>query len=130
MPTAMAPTAGRDASKVAIAAFLTRSPPALARSRARARRSSSFSLPPRRQWPGTRTSSRTTSAVWEARMPCFLNFWPWERPGVFGGTMKDAWPLEPMSGSTTATTTWTLAMPPLVAQVLVPLRTHSSLASS
>lgn len=73
---------------------------------------------------------QTTSAVCEARMPCFLNFWPWERPGVSGGTMKEAWPLEPMSGSTTATTTWTLAMPPLVAQVLVPLRTHSSLASS
>jgi hypothetical protein len=57
-----------------------------------------------------------TSAVCEARMPCFLNFWPWERPGVPGGTMKEAWPLEPSSGSTTATTTWTLAMPPLVAR--------------
>lgn len=63
-------------------------------------------------------------------MPCFLNFWPWDSPGVAGGTMKEAWPLEPRSGSTTATTTWTLAMPPLVAQVLVPLSTHSSLASS
>lgn len=50
--------------------------------------------------------------------------------GVAGGTMKEACPLEPSSGSTTATTTWTLAMPPLVAQVLVPLSTHSSLASS
>lgn len=77
----MAPTAGRDASKVAMAAFLTRSPPVFAFSRARARRSSSFSFPPSRQEPGTRTSSRTTSAVWEARMPCFLNFWPWESPG-------------------------------------------------
>lgn len=52
------------------------------------------------------------------------------KAGVFGGTMKEAWPLEPSSGSTTATTMWTLAMPPLVAQVLVPLSTHSSLASS
>lgn len=50
--------------------------------------------------------------------------------GVAGGTMKEAWPLEPRSASTTATTTWTLAMPPLVAQVLVPLRIHSSLAAS
>lgn len=39
-------------------------------------------------------------------------------------------PFEPSSGSTTATTTWTLAIPPLVAQVLVPLSTHSSFASS
>ncbi len=131
MPTAIAPTAGRDASNVAIAAFFTRSPPAaFAFSRARASRSSSFSLPPSRQEPGTRTSSRTTSAVCEARMPCFLNFWPWDRPGVPGGTMKEAWPLEPTSGSTLATTTWTFAMPPLVAQVFVPLITHSSLASS
>lgn len=44
--------------------------------------------------------------------------------------MKDAWPLVPRAGSTTATTTWTLAMPPLVAQVLVPLSTHSPVASS
>src|ERR1700728_2882647 len=36
----------------------------------------------------------------------------------------------PRSGSTDATTTWTLAIPPLVAHVLVPLSTHSSAASS
>lgn len=116
---------------MAMAAFFTRSPPPLrARSWARARRSSSFSLPPSRQEPGIRTSSSTTSAVWEARMPCFLNFWPWDSPGVFGGTMKEACPLVPSSGSTTATTMCTLAIPPLVAQVLVPLSTHSSLAWS
>lgn len=63
-------------------------------------------------------------------MPCFLNFCPWESPGVSGGTMNEACPLDPSSGSTTATTTWTLAMPPLVAQVLVPFSTHSSLAWS
>ena len=62
---------------------------------ARARRSSSFSLPPRRQRPGTRQSSRTTSAVCEARMPIFLNFWPWEMPGVPSGTTKLAWPAAP-----------------------------------
>src|SRR5262249_36577963 len=35
----------------------------------------------------------------------------------------------PSAGSTVATTTCTSAMPPLVAQVLVPLSTHSSVAS-
>lgn len=103
---------------------------AAARSRARASRSSSFSLPPSRQWPGTRTPSSTTSAVCEARMPCFLNFWPCERPAVPGGTTKEAWPRAPSAGSTVATTTCTAAIPPLVAQVLVPFSTHSSLASS
>ncbi len=63
-------------------------------------------------------------------MPIFLNFWPWDRPGVFGGTMKLAWPLEPRSGSTEATTTWMSAMPPLVIQVFVPFMTHSSFAWS
>ena len=33
-----------------------------------------------------------TSAVWLARMPCFLNFWPWLNPGVFGPITKLAWP--------------------------------------
>ena len=51
-------------------------------------------------------------------------------PGVPGGTMKLAWPRDPSSGSTEATTTWMSAIPPLVIQVLVPLITHSSLASS
>ena len=38
--------------------------------------------------------------------------------------------LRPNSGSTTPTTTWMSAMPPLVIHALVPLSTHSSLASS
>ena len=63
-------------------------------------------------------------------MPCLANFWPWLSPVVPGGTTKLAWPRARSSGSTTAVTTWTSAMPPLVAQVLVPLRTHSSFASS
>ena len=126
MPTACAPTAGRVASNVAMAACDFELLP----SRARARRSSSFSLPPSRQRPGTRQLSRTTSAVWLARMPCFLNFWPWLSPGVPGGTTKAAWPRELSSGSTESTRTCTSAMPPLVIQVLVPLSTHSSFASS
>ena len=44
--------------------------------------------------------------------------------------MKLAWPLRRSSGSTVATTTWTSAMPPLVIHALVPLSTHSFLASS
>ena len=44
--------------------------------------------------------------------------------------MKLAWPRPLSSGSTEATTTWTSAMPPLVIHALVPLSTHSSLASS
>ena len=63
-------------------------------------------------------------------MPCLWNFWPWLSPLVPGGTTNDAWPRVRSSGSTTAVTTWTSAMPPLVAQVLVPLMTHSSVASS
>ncbi len=65
----------------------------------------------------------------EARTPCLRNFWPWLSPGVPGGTMKLAWPRVPSAGSTAATTTCTSAMPPLVAHDLVPLSTHSSLAS-
>ncbi len=132
MPTAWAPTAGRVASKVAMAGCLPLSSlfGLFSASRARASFSSSFSLPPSRHEPGTRTSSSTTSAVCEARMPCFLYFWPCDRPGVPGGTMKLAWPRPLSSGSTAATTTWTSAMPPLVIHALVPLSTHSSLASS
>ena len=71
-----------------------------------------------------------TSAVCEARIPIFLNFCPWEMPGVPSGTTKLAWPRLPSDGSTETTSTWVLAMPPFVIHVLVPLSTHSSLASS
>ena len=77
MPSACAPTVGRVTSNVA-------SRPACASplvpSRARASRSSSFSLPPSRQAPGMRQSSRKTSAVCDARRPCFLTFVPISRP--------------------------------------------------
>ena len=64
-------------------------------------------------------------------MPRFLEYFcPWLSPGVPGGTMKLACPRPRSSGSTEATTTCTSAMPPLVIQDLVPLSTHSSLASS
>ena len=85
MPSAWAPTVGRVASNVDIAGCFS---PEWPRSRARASLASSFSLPPSRQLPGTRTSSSTTSAVCDARMPCFRYFWPWLRPFVPGGTTK------------------------------------------
>ena len=48
----------------------------------RARASSrSFSSPPSRFSTGIRQSSRTTSAVCEARIPSLLSFLPWLRPG-------------------------------------------------
>ena len=127
MPSAWAPTAGRVASKVDIAGCFS---PVCRSSRARASLASSFSLPPSRQRAGTRTSSRMTSAVCEARMPCFLYFCPCDRPFVPGGTTNEAWPRPLRAGSTVATTTWTSARPPLVIHALVPLSTHSSLASS
>ena len=77
-----------------------------------------------------RQSSRNTSAVWEARMPCFFTLVPISRPLVPSPITKAACPREPSSGSTVATTTCTAAMPPFVAQAFCPLRTHSSLASS
>ena len=46
------------------------------------------------------------------------------------GTMKAAWPREPSSRSTVATTTWMSAMPPFVAQAFWPFRTHSPAAAS
>ncbi len=47
-----------------------------------------------------------------------------------GGITNAAWPREPSSGSTEATTTCTSAMPPFVAHAFCPFSTHSSLASS
>ena len=94
MPIACAPTVGRVASNVSIAAWRLRA--ACPRGRARGARRAS---PCRRAGsePGTRQSSRTTSAVCEARMPCFLNFCPSRGPCVPGGTTNAAWPREPSS---------------------------------
>ena len=96
MPIACAPTVGRETSKVCIAVCDFERVP----SRARASFASSFSLPPSRQRPGTRQSSRKTSAVCDARRPCFLTFVPCVRPGVPGGMTNAAWPREPSSRST------------------------------
>ena len=63
-------------------------------------------------------------------MPIFLYFWPIDSPGVFGGTMKLAWPRGPSSGSTERRRHGRLAMPPLVIQDFVPFKVQVSLASS
>ena len=47
-----------------------------------------------------------------------------------GGMTKAACPRPRSSRSTEATTTWTPAIPPLVAHAFWPLSTHSSVASS
>ena len=126
MPTACAPTDGPGGleggqRRLAVARARPRGPGPAAPPAAPDRRA--------RSAPGTRTSSRITSAVWLARMPILRNFGPHRqaRP-CRGGTTKDAWPRAPSAGSTVATTTWTSAMPPLVIQVLVPFSTHSSVA--
>ena len=123
-----APTAGRVASKVAMAGcfspvfwplaglgqlvveLLLAAEQAASRARARRR-----ARPRRCATPGCRASCTSGPAT---------------GPGVPGGTTKLAWPRPLSSGSTVATTTWTSAMPPLVIHALVPLSTHSSLASS
>ncbi len=87
---------------------------------------SSFSSPPTTFPTGIRQSSRITSAVCDARMPSFFSFFPCFRPGVSGPTMNAACPRWPSFGSTVATTTCTLAMPPFVMNTFVPSRTHSS----
>ena len=122
MPSAEAPTSGRVISKVARAS----APRDFLPSRPRCSLRSSFSSPPSRYSTGIRQSSRTTSAVCEARMPSFVSFLPWRGRGCPCGTTKDAWPRVPSAGSTVATTTWTSAIPPLVMKTLVPFRTHSS----
>ena len=123
MPSADAPTSGRVSSKVA-SAFEER--PVDSPERARASFFSSFSWPPSRYSIGTRQSSRITSEVCEARMPSLDSFLPIDSPGVSLGTTNEAWPRWPRSGSTVATTTVTLAMPPFVMKTLVPLSTQSS----
>ena len=114
MPSACAPTVGRSSLEGRA------SPPGPWRclpSRARASRSSSFSLPPSRQRPGTRQSSRWTSAVCEARMPCFLTSGALlEALGAGRDDEARRGRASRARGRPTAITTWTSAMPPLVAQ--------------
>ena len=131
MPSACAPTSGRLASNVLIAACTRRALP----SRARASRASSFSLPPSRQRPGTRTSSNTTSAVCDCADAHLLELLAHaSAPGVPGGNDERRVPaalqLGLDRGDDDVHRTAPCVMPPLVIHVLVPLITHSSFASS
>ncbi len=95
MPRAEAPTSGRVISKVASASAPPRD---FWPERPRSSFFSSFSSPPSRFSTGMRQSSRTTSAVCEARMPSLDSFLPWVRPGVPLPTTKEAWPRVPRLG--------------------------------
>ena len=69
----------------------------------RASRSSSFSLPPSRNLPGSRRSSITTSAVCDARMPGFFNFRPLLRPFPLNlSPIHTSRPTEPKRNSVSA----------------------------
>ena len=94
MPSAEAPTSGRVISKVASAS----APRDFLPSRPRCSFFSSFSSPPSRFSAGMRQSSSTTSAVCEARIPSFVSFLPWLRPGVPLPTTNEAWPRVPSVG--------------------------------
>ena len=78
-----------------------------------------------------RQSSRKTSAVWRGAQAVLLDLGAHLEAGrVRRDDERRPGRATPSSGSTEATTTWTSAMPPLVAHAFWPLRTHSSLASS
>ena len=77
MPSACAPTVGRVASKVCHRRL--RLAPSCLRGRGRGARRASPCRRAGRQ-PGTRQSSRWTSAVCEARRPCFLTLAPCSQP--------------------------------------------------
>ena len=125
MPSAEAPTIGRVISKVASAL----EGPTFWPERARSSFLFSLSIPPSRYSTGIRQSSRTTSAVCDARMPSFVFLLALAQAGCPRADHEGGLAAVPSSGSTVATTTWTSAMPPLVMKTLVPLRTHSSPSS-
>ena len=77
MPSAEAPTSGRVISKVARASAERDFCP----ERPRSSFFCSFSSPPSRFSTGIRQSSRTISAVCEARIPSLLSFLPWAQAG-------------------------------------------------
>ena len=66
--------------------------PVFSASRALASLCSSFSWPPSRLSPGTRTPLNLSSAVCDARQPSFSNLRTISRPGVPPGTTNSAWP--------------------------------------
>ncbi len=127
MPSAWAATVGREASNVCIAAWVLLFCP---RARAPgARRACPFRRA--RSEAGTRQSSKNTSAVCEARRPCFETFVPSLIPlASLFGTTKAAWPLRAQLAVDRGDHHVMSAMPPLVAHAFWPLITHSLAASS
>ena len=62
--------------------------------------------------------------MWEARTPIFFSLRPWLIPGLPFSTTKPAIAAGPRERSVVAKTTCRSAMPPLVQNCLVPLRTQ------
>ena len=114
MPSACAPTVGPGALE---GRHRRRLPPTALPSRARASRSSSFSLPPSRQRAGDAARRRgrpRRCARRGCRASC--NFWPCDQAlGARAGRRSGLAAGAAARGRPTAMTTWTSAMPPLVA---------------
>src|SRR5512141_2977408 len=75
---------------------------------------------------GTRTSSKRTSEVSEARCPILSSFFPVETPGVSRGTTKADKPLCPLDRSVEAKTVYWEACAPFVMKHFRPLSTYPS----
>src|SRR5512143_212057 len=74
----------------------------------------------------TRTSSKRTSEVSEARCPILSSFFPVETPGDSRGTTKADKPLCPRDRSVDAKTVYWEACAPFVMKHFLPLRTYPS----
>ncbi len=78
-------------------------------------------------WPaGTRTPSKASCAVSEARMPSLRSLAMTAKPGLLVSTMKAAMPLCLSAGSVWANTISTSAWAPLVMKFFVPVSTQPS----
>ncbi len=74
-----------------------------------------------------RQSSNTSSAVSEARQPCFFSLRPTENPAVPRSTRNIEMPREPFASvSVLAATNTTSALTPLVMNILAPFNTQKS----
>ena len=122
MPTALAATAGRLASKVFIAP-LNPSPPCR------------ISAPPSTLSYGTRTLSKCSATVSLERMPSLCSCLAMFTPGVRPSTTNDLMPARPACESTVAHTTQKPSLSlsdklPLVMNTFSPLRIHSLVSGS
>src|SRR5579875_48354 len=108
IPTACAPIVGRVWSNVA-SAVLNPVPGS-----------------PMMRSPGMRQFSKYSSVVGEPLMLIFFASGPTENPSSSLCTTNAEIPLAPLSGSVTAITVYQVDLPPLVIQLLAPLRIQSS----